>query len=65
VKVIVDGVRCVGAGLCVWAVPEVFDQSEEEGTVILRDPSPPESLYRSVEEAQIVCPAQAITIEDD
>ena len=34
-KVSVDTHRCVGAGHCVRIVPEVFDQRESDGIVLL------------------------------
>ena len=39
VRIIADRNRCVGAGQCVLSAPDVFDQSDEDGrVVILPDP---------------------------
>ncbi|WP_327132139.1 ferredoxin [Streptomyces sp. NBC_01343] len=51
---------CVGSGQCALAVPEVFDQDEEDGTVVLLDDRPPRDLHSAVEEAAGLCPVQAI-----
>ncbi|MFE0378775.1 ferredoxin [Streptomyces inhibens] len=37
----VDQDKCCGAGQCVLLAPEVFDQREEDGTVVLLNPEPP------------------------
>ncbi|MFH8771054.1 MULTISPECIES: ferredoxin [unclassified Streptomyces] len=55
-----DAERCYGAGLCVLTAPEVFDQREEDGVVVLLDPHPAARLYDAVEEASRLCPAGAI-----
>lgn len=51
---------CVGSGQCALAVPEVFDQDDEDGTVVLLDDSPPRDLHEAVHEAAELCPVQAI-----
>ena len=63
-KVLVDQDRCVAAGNCVVGAPDVFDQREEDGIVVLLQVEPPEDLYAAVREAAITCPALAITIEE-
>ncbi|MFF7160103.1 ferredoxin [Streptomyces sp. NPDC008086] len=64
-KVRVDLDRCCGAGQCVLIAPEVFDQGEEDGIVVLLEPSPAADLHPVVHEAAAVCPASAITIDDN
>ncbi|MFF5211465.1 ferredoxin [Streptosporangium sp. NPDC000396] len=61
-RVTVDRARCCGAGQCVLAAPEVFDQSEEDGLVVLLDPNPPEELREAVLKAQAHCPTRTITV---
>jgi ferredoxin len=63
-KVVIDGSRCVAAGQCVAAAPDVFDQRDEDGIVVLLDESPPAELAGDVREAAAMCPALAIRIED-
>ncbi|WP_405581660.1 ferredoxin [Streptomyces sp. NBC_01190] len=58
-----DTEKCCGAGQCVLAAPEVFDQREDDGVVIILDPSPGEEHRAGVEEAVQVCPAAALTLE--
>ena len=64
-KVIVDRSRCVGAGQCVRVAPDVFDQDEKEGLVVLVDATPPEDIAEYVKKAAVLCPAQAIRIDPD
>ena len=64
-KVVIDRARCVGAGQCVRVAPEVFDQDEEEGLVLLIDSSPATGRAACVRRAALLCPAQAIRIEGD
>ncbi|MCZ9347353.1 ferredoxin [Streptomyces sp. TRM76130] len=64
-KVEVDVSRCFAVGNCAEAAPEVFDQSDEDGTVVLLDAAPPEHRHESVRTAALRCPASAITLHDD
>jgi ferredoxin len=63
-KLTVDQDKCCGAGQCVLLVPEVFDQLEEDGIVVLLDETPAVSQRAFVREAASVCPAAAITVEE-
>jgi len=64
VKIKIDVEKCIGAGNCVMWSPEVFDQRDEDGIVIVLDDSPAESLHESVRAAAASCPASVIVLED-
>lgn len=59
-KVTVEEDRCCGAGTCVLIAPDVFDQRDEDGIVVLLDEAPGAELHEAVREAAGVCPAAAI-----
>jgi ferredoxin len=61
-RVIVDQDRCIASGQCVLSAGAVFDQSEEDGTVLLLNASPPAELQGDVRGAAALCPARAITV---
>lgn len=61
-QVSVDTTRCCGTGQCVLTVPEVFDQRDEDGLVLLLNPSPPAELDEAVGEAAADCPTAAIRV---
>lgn len=63
-KVTVDEARCVAAGQCVAAAPDVFDQRDDDGVVVLLDQRPEGARADAAREAAAVCPALAITVED-
>jgi len=64
-KVLIDRGKCVGAGQCVRVAPDVFDQDENDGLVVLIDAQPGAQAALSVEKAAQLCPAQAIRIVGD
>ena len=64
-KIIVDASRCIAAGQCVLKAPTVFDQDQDEGTVILLTEIPARENQEDARLAARVCPAQAITIVED
>ncbi|MFI5798708.1 ferredoxin [Streptomyces sp. NPDC051677] len=62
--VTLDEPKCVAAGQCVLAAPEVFDQRDEDGVAILLDADPREELHAGVREAAAICPAAAIHLAE-
>ncbi|MEU8360900.1 ferredoxin [Nonomuraea sp. NPDC048882] len=62
-KIKADESVCIGAGMCALTVPAVFDQSEEEGTVVLLQEAPPQDLEDAVRRAVTLCPSGAISVE--
>jgi ferredoxin len=63
-RVAVDQDSCVAAGQCVAAAPEVFDQRDEDGVVVLLKDTPDAAEEDGVRRAAGVCPALAIKIQD-
>ena len=64
-KVVVDEEKCCAGGQCVLAAPEVFDQRDEDGIVVLLTGNPGPELHAGVREAAQICPAAAITVSED
>lgn len=58
-----DPEACVGSGLCALRLPEVFDQSEEDGTVVLLRAEPGPDLETDVLQVVDTCPARALRVE--
>lgn len=54
-----DTGRCIAVGNCAAIAPAVFDQSDEDGTVLLLDAAPPEREHAPVREAALRCPARS------
>lgn len=63
-RIVADTGRCVGAGQCVLTEPEVFDQDETEGTVVLRTEQVSDDNLGRVREAVHICPSQALSLSD-
>ena len=63
-KVVIDQDQCVGAGQCVLLAPDVFDQRDEDGVVVLLQEFPPAELHDDVRQAARVCPALAIELAE-
>jgi ferredoxin len=63
-KVTVHKDQCIAAGQCVLAAPEVFDQREDDGVVILLASIPPDGAAQDVRRAAALCPSLAITVEE-
>ncbi|WP_369201463.1 ferredoxin [Streptomyces sp. PU-14G] len=56
-----DRDRCVGAGMCALTAPELFDQGDADGLVVLLDPEPAPAHHAAAHQAAGLCPAAAIT----
>ena len=63
-KVIVDQNICASSGNCVMNAPEVFDQRDDDGVVILLNESPSAEDAEGARRAAAACPALAIHIEE-
>ena len=63
-KVTVDQPKCVSAGNCVACAPDVFDQDEDDGSVILLEESPAPDRADDVRQAAEACPAHAIFVQN-
>ena len=63
-KVTIDIDKCIGAGQCVLSAPDVFDQRDEDGLVVLLNPTPSAGQAADVKHAAALCPAMAIIVED-
>ena len=53
-----------GVQRSVRIVPEVFDQRESDGIVLLLEELPPAELTPYLEKAVRLCPARAIALQD-
>ncbi|MEU7618281.1 ferredoxin [Micromonospora rifamycinica] len=62
-RIQVDSGMCVGSGQCALTLPEIFDQNDHDGTVVLLDGQPPAKWHDAVREAASRCPVQAITVK--
>jgi ferredoxin len=63
-KVTVDQDKCVSSGQCVLNAGAVFDQRDDDGVVVLLDPTPPAEQIENVRKAAAACPALAIRFEE-
>ncbi|MFJ8671878.1 ferredoxin [Streptomyces sp. NPDC093589] len=61
-RLIVDRDRCAGAGMCALTAPEVFDQDDEEGLVMLLNAAPAPEHRAAARMAVSLCPAGAISL---
>lgn len=62
-QVIGDRQVCIGAGNCVFAAPDVFDQDEDDALVLVLQDEPGEGQEEAVEKAAATCPSGAVRIE--
>jgi ferredoxin len=64
VRVTVDRDKCVSSGMCVMNAAQVFDQSDDDGVVILLAEEPAPEFAEQTRKAAAACPALAIHIEE-
>lgn len=64
VRIIADREVCCGSGVCAMRVPDVFDQDERTGVVVVLLPEPPTDLHAAVRGAVRHCPSLALRIEE-
>lgn len=61
-KIEIDVDKCVGAGVCVLAAPDVFDQNDDDGIVIVLEEQPTTAQVPAVQDAAARCPAAVIRL---
>jgi ferredoxin len=64
-RIIANKEVCIGAGQCVLTEPEVFDQSEEDGQVLLLTDQPGADAEQAVRQAVQLCPSGALSISEE
>jgi ferredoxin len=64
-RVEVDTPKCVASGQCVLIAPDVFDQRDEDGRVVLLTNQVEHGQATAVQEAASVCPAAVIRLVED
>jgi ferredoxin len=64
-RITVNRSRCIAAGQCVLKSPHVFDQDEQDGTVIVLAENPAPEFRDSARLAARVCPSEAITVHEE
>lgn len=60
----VDRDACRGAGQCAYNAPDLFDQDEEEGLVVLLDAEPAPGRLPSARRAADACPNRVIVLSE-
>ncbi|WP_335991220.1 ferredoxin [Glycomyces sp. MUSA5-2] len=61
-KIEVETDKCIGAGVCAMAAPDVFDQRDEDGVVVVLEPQPGDDRSDAVRDAAARCPAAVIRL---
>jgi len=64
-KITVEEDKCGAGGQCVLAAPEVFDQRDEDGIVVLLTDTPDSGHHDAVREAAQICPAACIHVTEN
>ena len=64
-RIVADQSRCAGAGQCVLTDAGLFDQDQEDGTVIVVTPDPPAAQHEHDRQAVRLCPSGALRLEDE
>lgn len=63
-RVTADRRKCLGTGNCALSAPEIFDQDDDDGTVVLLNSQPPSKLQSAVRRAVQLCPSRAIQLAE-
>jgi ferredoxin len=62
-RIVADLGRCVGAGQCVLTDPDAFDQSEDDGTVVVvRERPADDAATERARQAVHLCPSRALSL---
>jgi len=56
--------ECCSSGICAMTAPDVFDQRDEDGVVVLLDAEPEPGLHAEARKAARSCPSLAIEVQE-
>jgi ferredoxin len=60
-----DRERCVGSGACAFTLPEIFDQDEDDGRVLVLVERPGNEHRKAIEDVAASCPVWALSVEEE
>ncbi|QBS39342.1 ferredoxin [Nocardia sp. CS682] len=63
-RIIADQDRCIGAGHCLRAAPDIFD-SGDDGRVVVAEPEPDPARVETVRRVVRLCPNAALALRED
>lgn len=64
-RITADTDKCIGAGQCLFTEPDLFDQNEVDGRVVVLNAEPDgELLAQKAREAVYLCPSRALSLTE-
>jgi len=63
-RITVDTGACVGSGQCAMTAPQLFEQRDKDGTVVILDAEPSDEARPAARLAAMVCPVTAIHLQE-
>ncbi|GAA2601501.1 ferredoxin [Actinomadura fulvescens] len=64
-RIVIDRELCIGAGQCVLSAPELFEQSDDDGRVLLRESSAKPAAEDGARTAAHLCPSGALSLASE
>jgi ferredoxin len=64
-KIEADLEVCMGVGMCALTAPDVFEQSQYDGRVVLLTVTPGPAQAEAARKAVALCPSGALSIHED
>jgi ferredoxin len=64
-RIVADREKCTGAGQCVLTSPELFDQSDEDGRVLLNFDTVTADRVDAARLAVKLCPMQVLSVDEE
>lgn len=65
VRILGDRDVCVGAGMCALTAPDLFEQDEEDGLVVVKSSVLDDQALELARKTLDLCPSGALSIQED
>lgn len=62
-RIVADRDLCVGAGMCALTSPELFDQDDDQGLVVVKSEHVDGEQLEAARQAVGLCPSGALSLE--